>query len=120
MIPLGELIALNPGQVIDETSAVTAFYAQSYALVRFLREEGYGKRLRPYHNMLLDALRGNWPLESSQREIAANRNIPMTVQFNSFVSSKLFSHYIHQDVDMLDNEYRAFCRKIVYNVRLEE
>ena len=120
MIPLEELIALNPGQVISETDAVVAFYAQSYALVRFLREEGYGKRLKPYHDMLIGAFRGDWPLEASQKEIAANRNIPMTVGFNSFVSSKLFSHYIHQDPEMLDNEYKAFCRKIVYNVRLEE
>lgn len=120
MIPLEELITLNPGQVINETDAVAAFYAQSYALVRFLREEGYGKRLKSYHNMLIDALRGNWPLDARQKEIAANRNIPMTAHFNSFVSSKLFSHYIHQDPEMLDNEYKAFCRKIVYHVRLEE
>ncbi|MHC4366231.1 MAG: hypothetical protein ACYSW8_01300, partial [Planctomycetota bacterium] len=40
MIPLRDLIASNPGNVLatDQTEAVTAFYSQSYALVRFLQE----------------------------------------------------------------------------------
>ncbi len=118
MIPLKQLIALNPGYVISDTDSVTAFYAQAYALVRFLREEDYGKRLGNYHNLLLGALRGNWPLEPELRRIAADRNIPLTGRFNAFVSSKLFSMYIGRDIEQIEREYIAFCKKIVYRVRL--
>ena len=118
MIPLKRLIALNPGYVISDTDSVIAFYSQSYALVRFLREENYGKRLANYHNLLLAALRGNWPLEPQLRKIAADRNIPLTARFNAFVSSKLFSLYIGEDIEQIEKEYIAFCKKIVYRVRL--
>jgi hypothetical protein len=97
-----------------------AFYAQSYALVRFLREENYGIRLSKYHDLLLGALRGNWPLEPSLKKIAANRNIPLTTRWNKFVSPKLFSLYIDDDLEKIEAEYLAFCRKIVYRVRLAD
>lgn len=117
MIPLRKLIALNPGQVVTDSDAISAFYAQSYALVRFLREEGYGKRLKKFHNLLLGALRGNWPIDPRLRRIAANRNIPITANFNQFVSTKLFSIYIEEDMNAIEREYNAFCRKIVYRIR---
>jgi len=36
---------MSPGEALatDQTEAVMAFYSQSYALTRFLREAGYGK-----------------------------------------------------------------------------
>ncbi len=117
MIPLKNIIALNPGQVVSDPDAIRAFYAQSYALVRFLREEGYGKRLKKFHNLLLGALRGNWPIDPRLKMIAANRNIPLTANFNQFVSTKLFSIYIEEDMSAIEREYKAFCRKIIYGIR---
>ena len=117
MIPLGELITLNPGYVIDDSKKVLAFYGQSYALVRFLREEKYGLRLGNYHNLLLGALDGNWPVDPQVRKIAADRNIPMTIKFNAAVSPMLFTHHIDPDLESIQKEYENFCRKIVYNVR---
>jgi hypothetical protein len=117
-IPLKDIIVLNPGQVVSDTDAISAFYAQSYALVRFLREEGYGKRLKKFHNLMLGALRGNWPLDPRLRRIAADRNIPITADFNRFVSTKLFAMYIEEDMDAIEREYQAFCQKITYRVRL--
>ena len=119
MIPLKQLIAMNPGDAIvtsDET--VAAFYGQSYALVRFLREEDYGKRLDDYHRLLLGGLRGDWPLSSAGKKVAANRNIPLTVRWNRAVGSMLFKQYIGDDFDQIEKEYTAFCRKIVYRIRL--
>ena len=118
MIPLKELISLNPGYVIDNTESVLAFYSQAYALVRFLREEDYGKRLGNYQNLLMAGLRGEWPLEPALRRIAADRNIRLTARFNAFVSSKLFNMYIGQDIEQIEREYIAFCKKSVYRVRL--
>lgn len=128
MIPLKQLIALNPGQVIplgqtdalNETSAVRAFYAQSYALVRFLREDDHGRRLSKYHNLLLGALNGTWPLNKRQKRIASDRNIPQTARWNSFVSPKLFAHYIDENIENIENQYLAFCKKSVYHVRLKK
>ena len=122
MIPLPSLIGLNPGQVVSgsDTDAVMAFYAQSYALVRFLREDNYGRRLANYHNLLLAALRGNWPLDDTLKRIASDRNIPMTVNFNRFVSPRLFSLYIDSDMAALEEQYLAFCKKLVYHVRLQQ
>ncbi|HIJ70124.1 MAG TPA: hypothetical protein HPP87_02025 [Planctomycetes bacterium] len=118
MIPLRELIGLNPGYVIDDSESVLAFYSQAYALVRFLREEDYGKRLGNYQNLLMAGLRGKWPLAPAFRRIAADRNIPLTGRFNAFVSAKLFKLYIGRDIEQIESEYIAFCKKSVYRVRL--
>ena len=121
MIPLKELIGVNPGEVLatDEDDAVSAFYGQSYALVRFLREEGYGKRLRDYHKMLLGGLNGDWPLNEADKRVAADRNIPRTVGWNRTIGRLLFEYYIGYNFDEIEKEYTAFCRKIVYHVKLK-
>ena len=125
LIPLQQLIALNPGYVLvaSDADAVMAFYAQSYALVRFLREENYGKRLGKYHQMLLDSLHGTWPLSTDERRIAADRNIPLTTRWNYLVATKLFKAYIMdsgENFGQLEAEYRAFCKKIVFRVRFKK
>ena len=121
-IPLQELITLNPGEVLAtrETEDVIAFYAQSYALVRFLREEEYGKRLRNFHQLLLGALNGTWPIEGLEQRIAADRNIPLTVGWNRYIAPLLFKQYISEDIASIEEEYSNFCRKIVYHVHFKE
>ena len=122
MIPLKKLIALNPGEALatDKDEVVMAFYGQSYALVRFLREEGYGKRLGSYHQLLLDGLMENWPLSEAGKRIAADRNIPLTVWWNRVVGLLLFKQYISDDFDQIEKEYVTFCRKIVYHVHFKK
>lgn len=121
VISLKSLIGMNPGEVLimDENTDhwVMAFYCQSYALTRFLREDDYGKRLAGYHNMLLDGLNGNWPLNETEQTIASNRNIPLTVRWNKIVAPMLFDEYIGPDRQKIEKEYMNFCRKIVYHIR---
>jgi len=119
MMPVRELIGLNPGEVVAtaDTKAVMRFYAQSYALVRFLREDGYGRRLGNFHRLLLGGLRGTWPLDKRERDIAADRNIQLTAGWNRRVSAKLFEAYISDNFDTIEKEYATFCRKIIYHVR---
>ncbi len=119
MLRLKDLIALNPGQIVHDSGAMIAFYGQSYGLVRFLREDGYGKRLSKFHSLLGGALRGDWPIDARLSKIAADRNVPMTTRFNKYVSTKLFELYITGDISRLEKEYRAYCNKIVYYVRLK-
>lgn len=122
VIPLRKLIVLNPGQVLIDQSnddSVVAFYAQNYALVRFLREYRYGVHLRQYHSLLLGGAEGSWPLSQDLASLAADRNRPLTVGWNTQISSLLFTHYIGPEVDKLEAEYQSFCRKITYRVRLK-
>jgi hypothetical protein len=120
LIGLREIIGMNPGEaVIDSDDAVAAFYSQSYALVRFLREDDYGKRLANYQKMLLDGLNGQWPLDERGRQLASDRNIPITVDWNRMVGTMLFAHYIGDEFDKIEKQYLIFCKKIVYNVQLK-
>ena len=120
MIPLGQLITLNPGEVIlTNDDAVAAFYGQSYALVRFLREEDYGKRLGDFHQMLMGGVRGEWQLDKTVRRIAENRNIPLTVRWNRVIGPQLFQQYIGSNIEQIEQEYIRYCRKNVYRVRLK-
>lgn len=124
-IPLQDLITTSPGEVLatDQTEAVTAFYSQSYALVRFLREAGYGRRLEDYRRLLQDGLLGYWPLDESTGATAENRNLPRTIPWNRVVGRQLFEHYVGTDMDQLEREYLAFCRRIVSGLsvtRVEE
>ena len=122
MIPLEQLLALNPGQVIDgyegDPNGALMFYSQVYGLARFLREERYGIRLRAYHGLLMGAAHGDWPLEARLLAIAADRRVPLTVSWNQRVSRELFAHYFGDQWEAMDREYRAFCGKITYPVRL--
>jgi hypothetical protein len=122
LIPLAELITLNPGQVLSgygsDQDAAMAFYAQNYALVRFLREYNYGIRLNNYHNLLLGGLNGKWPVEPALAEMAANRTIPLTVAWNQRISPALFAMYISEDMEEIETQYRAFCNEIVYRIQI--
>lgn len=122
MIPLRDLIVLNPGQVLPAVGGsddhVNAFYAQTYALVRFLRESNYGQRLRSYHNLLLAGLRGNWPLHEDERLIASDRSVPLTIAWNARVSPRLFALYIDRDIERLDQQYRQFCDRSVSHIQV--
>jgi hypothetical protein len=119
-IPIRQLIALNPGEVIGGQDGTIAFYSESYALVRFLREEQYGKRLGQYHAMLLGGLRGTWPLTEEAKRIAADRNIPLTVRWNQYAGPALFERYIGANWDQLEQEYLVFARKVTFQIRLRE
>jgi hypothetical protein len=120
MIPLRDLIGMNPGEaIIESDDATAAFYSQSYALVRFLREDDYGKRLLKYQKMLLGGLRGEWQLDEADKRIAEDRNIPITIGWNQMVGTLLFANYIGDDFEKIEKQYVIFCRKIVYYVQLK-
>lgn len=122
MIPLRNLISLNPGQVLANNqadSAAAAFYAQSYALVRFLREDDYGKYLGNYYQMMLGALNGTWPISQSEAQIASNRAVPLTSQWNSYIAQKLFNIYLNKEIEKIEPEYKMFCGKITYPISVK-
>ena len=115
MIPLKDLIASNPGDVLatDRTEAVMAFYSQSYSLVRFLREADAGRYMAAYRRLLADGLHGKWPLDDASAQIAADRRIRRNILWNHIVGLVLFECYVGDDYDLLEKEYVDFCRQIV-------
>jgi hypothetical protein len=136
VIPLKALITLNPGEVVMEgDDAVGAFYSQAYALVRFLREDDYGKHLAAYQKLLFDGLNGQWPLSEEDVRVAADRNIPLTVSWNRDVGRILFERYITgaepyvarksepnretAAFNTIEKQYLTFCKKIIYSVQLK-
>lgn len=120
IIPARQLVGINPGEVIGGRDSTIAFYSESYGLVRFLREDQFGKRLGAYHAMLLGGLRGTWDLPADARQMAADRNIPLSVQWNHYVGPLLFERYISPNWDQIEGEYLTWCRKVTYNIRLAE
>ncbi len=116
-IPLRELIATSPGEVLatNQAETVLAFYCQSYALVRFLRENGYGKRSTRYHRLLWDGFLGEWPLDETTGRAAEDRNVPRTIQWNRAVGPQLFERYVGDDIERLEREYLAYCRRILHS-----
>ncbi len=112
---LKDLIATSPGEVLatDQSETVMAFYSQSYALVRFLREADRGKRATRYHRLLWDGMLGEWPLDEATSKTAENRNLPRTVEWNHVVGPQLFERYVGSNFDRLEQEYSLFCRRIV-------
>lgn len=115
MIPLKELISMNPGDVLatDQAKDVMAFYSQSYALVRFLQEAGYGRWRGVYRRLLLDGLTGDWELDEVNKKIATDRNVPKTVLWNRIVGRGLFEDYVGDNFEQIEKEYIAFCRQII-------
>lgn len=115
MIRLRDLLATNPGEVLatDQADTVMAFYSQSYALVRFLREATYGERLSEYRQLLRDGLRGDWPIDNVSKRVARDRNEPRTVLWNRIVGPGLFEKYIDEDIAKIQRQYLAYCRSIV-------
>jgi hypothetical protein len=120
MIPLEELVTMNPGEVLatDQAKSVTAFYSQSYALVRFLQEAGYGRWRGVYRRLLLDGLTGNWSLDEVNKRIATDRNIPKTILWNQIVGRGLFEDYVGDNFEQIEKEYLAFCRQIINPLRI--
>jgi len=115
LIPLKELISINPGEVLatNESEQVLAFYGQSYALVRFLREGGLRKRTGNYRQLLFDGLKGNWPIDEVSKKIAEDRNEPRTILWNRIVGQLLFQYYVGSNFEQIEQQYLAFCRQIV-------
>jgi len=121
MIPLRVLVGLDPGQAVRTSEdAAQAFYSQAYALARFLKEDNYSQRLPQYHQMLMGAVDGTWPLTDQAEKIAVDRNIPITIEYNRAAGTQLFEHYVGTDYDIIEQQYLLFCNKLVYYVRFKK
>lgn len=127
---LGELLAMDAGRVLSFANkdpggdagrmvSITGYYAQLYALVRFLREDEYGRRLLSFRNMLNDGRLGNWPLPEELRAEAVGRKQNPSRRWNAMTGTLIFQSYIAAEPGSLEKQYQLFCRKIVRNISRE-
>jgi len=131
LIPLNELIQLDPGRVLHRSgyasadlepgeSPVAVYYSQIYALIRFLREEHYGRYYRPFQQMLYQGFMGQWNLpEVLIAETRAQEGNP-TRLWNAQVGMLIFQMYMKQSPEKLEAEFLQFCRKITYGVSFQK
>ncbi len=115
LISLPTLLAASPGEVLatDHSEPIQAFYSESYALVRFLLEADRGLYEPDLRKLLADGLWGRWPLDPPSLAMAADRNVPKTLEWNRLVGPWLFRYYVTDDLDEIESQYRAFCARLV-------
>jgi hypothetical protein len=129
IFPLEELIQLDPGMVLmaksdgpappddpDLQGPVQLYYAQLYALIRFVREDNYGRRLPELRKILDDAMAGRWNLPQFLAQHAAQKDIPLSRENNRRLGLFIFNQYLGQPSGEFENQYLAFCRKITVPV----
>jgi hypothetical protein len=111
-IPLEILLETDPGGLFGNDWQVSAFYSQCYALVRFLREANAGERKADFNRLLTDGLEGKWSLNDEYRKVAADRNLPLTEDWNKIVGPLVFKQYITNNLDSIEKQYLDFCKDI--------
>ena len=121
-IPLEKLLGENPAQAFADSNdgAVTTFYSQCYALIRFLCESDYENSFAGFCGILNDGLTGSWPIEAENKIIAADRRIMLTAGWNKAVSCEMFRHYVDSDLEKAEKSYLDFCEKITDKIRLKQ
>jgi hypothetical protein len=114
LLPLDVLLATSPGEAmaLDRSARVQTFYGQAYALALFLQQAEGRRYLAGYRRLMADGLAGRWPLESLSRAIAADRNMPKTVDWNRIVGPRLFRYYVTHDLQGFQQRYQAFCAQL--------
>jgi len=127
---ISDLLDLDAGRVLSHTNVdpdnpdidpkLAAYYAQTYALVRFLREYDYGRHLQSFRIMLNDARVGRWPLDAVDRAEALQRDRNPSRRWNETVGRLIFKTYIAGDAGEIEGSYYTFCHEILARVRFKK
>lgn len=107
-IPLPKLLAMDAGQAVVQAGQPTrGYYAQVWSLVLFLREGGFREYTRSFDRLLADV--GSERLRTNVRAYQAAS--PTTA--DAGYGQMIFRHYITEDLDLFERQYRDFCEKLV-------
>jgi hypothetical protein len=122
LLSLETLVDSSPGEMIDDCSdaEVAAFYSQCYAMVRFLSEADGGRYSPNLKRILADGLSGKWPIKSEEKDIAGNKQIPLTIAWNRAVAKELFQYYVEASFEKIEQRYLDFCRKTTNTIHLQQ
>lgn len=111
LIPLRELLHINAGHVVGESNRrIATYYAQVWALVRFLREGEKGNYAAAFQD-LMNRLPGE---DSELRARAAHVGSP---EAEYSFGRELFRAAISADLDGVEQEYRAFVEGVAYGTQ---
>lgn len=113
ILQIDQLLVADPGQAMVAASQqyIQLYYAQWYALVRFLLESDPGL-FNAFTRLISDAFLGRWPLDDDLRLAAIDRNIPRTVAWNRIVGRLVFKYYIADPSDELQDRFMRFCNQL--------
>lgn len=107
LIPLDELLGMNPGYAVTQTGAtVRNYYAQVWSLVLFLRQSE-----SPYHQGFLDLL-ADAGTERIDHAVRAYRAVHGDETLSE--GEIIFRHYITDNLPDFESEYRNYCRSVLY------
>lgn len=103
--PLEQLLRMHAGEVVDQpVERIEAFYAQGWALARFLWE-GDEARHRPAMQRLLgDAANGRLPIPIS---VGSSGNL-----WRPAAAKPLLEHYLQMPFEEIEQRYQAYVRII--------
>jgi hypothetical protein len=104
IMPLRQLLSTNAGEVISEglSGLTTAYYAQAWALIVFLRHGQHGKYAGGFAQMLEDVRNGSLHTKARAARLASGD--PSKVSMGEAV----FRAYITHDLDTFENEYHKY------------
>ncbi len=105
-IPLEKLLVTSPAAEIKEREEkALGYYGQVWALVNFLRNDPtYSPR---WQQMMKDAESGQF------HKIFAHQRPAPGIRRPKALSRRIFEHYINQDINAFEAEYKTYCRKLV-------
>ncbi len=128
LLSLSELLVLDAGRVVSHSpevssegrasSFVATYYAQLYALGRFLQEENYGRWVLKFQKMLNEGQMGRWPLSEPDVAEAVQRLRNPSRVWNGRVGPLVFNYYISPSRREIETAYRSYCYRIAAQARL--
>lgn len=108
LIPLRELLHINAGHVVGESNRkIATYYAQVWALLRFLRDAEKGKYAGGLQELIAVVMNEDPELRAS----AAHVDSPEQ-QFS--FGRELFRATISRDLDAIEREYHAFIEQLAF------
>ncbi len=114
LISLRELVSRSPQEFLAEGKGdLLTYYAQVWALTRFMLEHDGGRYREPLEQILRDAIAGtlHGTTMRSPRVIAAGGRGRMVTR--SRVGPWLLLAYVTEDLRTFEDEYEQFCRDLV-------
>ncbi len=109
LMPLGDLIGLHAGQVVDKSSGhIEAFYAQSWAFARFCREAQGGKYRPALERLLAECADGTAYPTTRPIDRASPRLDTGNWHWERSSVKPLLERYLGEDFAAIERDYRTF------------
>lgn len=108
LIPLGELLNTDAGTILmqGESQRTRTYYAQSWALIAYLRHGADRSYARRFDNLLADLLDGSFQINAQAARLTADSPATATT------GESLFRFYFGDDVSAFEAGYVAYLHEV--------